>query len=362
MAISAPLHLWGNTFGDAEYGTAYEAVKNYPLEKYQSSMIVAALISALQGNGGISLTEGTPLAVLDVGTYDGKTIRQIVERIDNGDGAVAIHAVDREESSVAAVRKTFAGMPDVTVQVITADAFSGALGNQLSGMEMDVAFASHLAYGTKEDDIKTLVEELATGILKSTGVGILLHIQGGEDSLVDLKNTYGGNNASGYDGPPVIIQNIIESAGDNRLHAEQLTFRTGMYFDPMTDAEWEMIKDPANFSRLQSKPHITDNVLRMSFVAWRTPQEMAEAGEWAEFVDRMKQVVQKDINREPPFQDGGSLGDDITVQVLLPARERAADGFADKVQQAVEAVKEQLPSINAKAQQEMEARISLEKA
>lgn len=319
-------------------------------------MVVGELLAALNRNGAFSSADGA-ISVLDIGSDDGTTLRKILSH-SHATGPIKVHGVDYKSEAAKKFTRTFLteksrGFSINGVTATCGNAFSGQLANdlQIDPNSVDIAIASHLMYGVNGSEVETLVSDMTDNLLSPGGIGILLHIKDGPDTMVSLRNQYGDRaerdltaSSRKIRNPPEEITDAMAKKGG---HIRELEYKTRLYFSKMTDREWDLIKDPANFGVLVHKQEIVDNILRIAFIALRTPQNMATdttGRNWANLVEEVKKITRGNEQGKT----SGYIEDTVCVQIVLP--QRANDNLPQKADEALDAVRNKLPEITLRAE------------
>lgn len=352
------LHDWGKTFGDEQYSNTFKAMIKKSFEKTQSPMIVGGFISAL-GKLGIFHPGKGGLNFLDIASDDGGTLERIIKSSGNLNN-INLHAIDYKNEAIEKFKMRFGDLKprcDSVNLVNTAvgNAFSGNLVKKLGikKNEINIVIVSHLIYGVDKSEVEVLMKDIRENVLSPNGIALLIHVKDGLDSHVYLRNKYGSraerdisaseNKIS--DPSTAIREAVIHSGGKIR----GIKYKTRTYFDKMNDTDWEEIKDPANFKRLSAHANVLDNILRLSFIPLRTPQDMATdttGRNWSRYVDEVRPMIKTDyLENDEPY-----LEDQISLQVVLP--NTANSELERKVDEVLNLVSYKLEEINSRAQKE----------
>jgi hypothetical protein len=198
-----------------------------------------------------------------------------------------------------------------------------------------------------------LIRDIRCNVLSPVGVAVLLHVKDCSDSHVYLRNKYGSRaerdmsvSENKISEPSTAIHNAVNNSGGK---IREIEYATRTYFDKMSERDWEEIKDPANFKRLSAHTNVMDNILRLSFIPLRTPQDMAmdtTGLNWSTYIDEVKMMIKTDrFKNEEPY-----LEDVISLQVVLP--NNANSDLNAKVDESLNLVCSKLEEINSRAQKE----------
>lgn len=360
-----PLYNWGCIFGDEQYTDTFKAIVKKSFEKTQSPMIVGELISTLAELDIFQANNGA-LCILDAASDDGNTLEKIISHSKNVHN-INLYAIDYKKEAVEKFRARF-GDVNINnsrvklVNAIVGNAFSGNLTENLriGKNEINAVIVSHLIYGVDKSEVGILIKDIRENVLSEEGVAILLHVKDGTDSHVYFRNKYGSRAESDIsasehkigDPASAIRDAVINLGGKTR----EIEYATRTYFDEITDGDWEEIKDPANFKRLSSKNKILDNILRLSFIPLRTPQDMAvdsTGRTWSAYVDEVKRIVQFNLKDKK----GCYLDDVIALQVITPRN--STDSLEKNIDRALNLISNNLQEINLRAEREFFSKFDL---
>ena len=344
---------WKSSYGEVEYSASFSAIVRNSLEKILSPMVFNKIITELYL---AKILPDTTWSIADIASDDGSTLINILKKINIPHKKFDIFAIDNKEHAINSfiknVQKKFDKSVVNSIHAIQGDAFSGKIAQLMRiSKSIHIGLVSHLMYNVEQIEIDTLVQDIAQNILNQNGICFFLHIKAGDH--IYLRRKYGSRAEKHKHAHAKKIYEpvtaISHAAKKLNIIEKSLSYQGLTYFDPMTEQEWELIKDPNNFAKFANNQNVIDNILRISFMAFQTPQSMVMADKeksWHSLVQDTYNIIKKNSSPQHP---AGYLDDTVTLQILIPNNTSC---HIHKIDSIFEKISSDIPSLFAAAEKE----------